>query len=419
MTFNESAVSDVGGQEGVIRISMLGEFRLQSGGQQVCESRNRARLLWNLLEYLVAFRHRDVPQDELIGVLWHDSEIDNPFGALKNLVYRIRMVLSSQGIPQAKKMILCRRGAYSWNNSLPTVVDAEEFERLIQKAEGKDVHPQEQLDLCLKALSCYKGDFLPKSASEEWVIPLSTYYRGLYVKCVEKTAQLLTKVGRYQEIVDIAQQAIVVDQFEEAFHRVLLCALTAMGSYQRAMAHYEHICGLFYRELGVKPSEELQELYQDLVQNTLQAETNLETVKEELQETSLKQGVFFCEYEVFKNIYQLQARVAERTGQSVFLLLLTACGTDGEPLSPKALSSGMDQLQSCLLRSLRRSDVASRCSATQFVVMLSALSAENGLMVQQRIVSRFTKENPRSAICIRSKLQAMEAWNGAGRTPIS
>lgn len=53
----------------LIHISMLGEFRVRSGGQQVSESRNRARLLWNLLEYLVAFRHRDVPQEELIGVL--------------------------------------------------------------------------------------------------------------------------------------------------------------------------------------------------------------------------------------------------------------------------------------------------------------------------------------------------------------
>ena len=251
------------GEAELVRVSMLGGFRIQSGVQQVSESRNRARLLWNLLEYLVAFRHRDVPQEELIGVLWQDDEIDNPSGALKNLVYRIRTVLSSQGIPQAKKMILCRRGAYSWNNGLPTVVDVEEFERLVQKADGESDRPREQLTLYLEAISLYKGDFLPKSASEEWVTPLSTYYRGLYVKCVEQTARLLTDAGRYQEIVDIAQQALVIDQFEEGFHAVLLRALTAMEAYPRAMAHYERVNRLFYRELGVKPSEDLQQLYQD------------------------------------------------------------------------------------------------------------------------------------------------------------
>lgn len=390
----------------LVRISMLGEFRIQSGEQQVSESRNRARLLWNLLEYLVAFRHRDVPQEELIGVLWPEDEIDNPSGALKNLVYRIRMVLSSQGISQAKKMILCRRGAYSWNNGLSTVVDAEEFERLVQKADGESARPREQLALYLKALSLYKGDFLPKSASEEWVTPLSTYYRGLYVKCVEQAA-------RYQEIADIAQQALVIDQFEEAFHAVLLRALTAMEAYPRAMAHYERVSRLFYRELGVKPSEGLQELYQELVQNTMQPKTDLETIKKDLQETSLEQGAFFCEYDAFKNIYQLKARIAERTGQSVFLLLLTAAGADGEPLSPKILSSSMDRLQDCLLKSLRRSDVAARCSATQFVAMLPSLTQENSLLIQQRIQNRFQRENFQPAVHIQFLFQPMESMNGS------
>lgn len=400
------------GEAELVRVSMLGGFRIQSGVQQVSESRNRARLLWNLLEYLVAFRHRDVPQEELIGVLWQDDEIDNPSGALKNLVYRIRTVLSSQGIPQAKKMILCRRGAYSWNNGLPTVVDVEEFERLVQKADGESGRPREQLTLYLEAISLYKGDFLPKSASEEWVTPLSTYYRGLYVKCVEQTARLLTDAGRYQEIVDIAQQALVIDQFEEGFHAVLLRALTAMEAYPRAMAHYERVNRLFYRELGVKPSEDLQQLYQELVQNTMQPKTDLETIKKDLRETSLEQGAFFCEYDVFKNIYQLKARIAERTGQSVFLLLLTAAGAEGEPLSPKLLSSSMDRLQDCLLQSLRRSDVAARCSATQFVAMLSSLTQENGLLVQQRILNRFQKENVQPEVCIQFRFQPMEPMDG-------
>lgn len=36
-----------------VRVSMLGGFRLQAGGCEVDESLNRARQLWNLLEYLL------------------------------------------------------------------------------------------------------------------------------------------------------------------------------------------------------------------------------------------------------------------------------------------------------------------------------------------------------------------------------
>ena len=149
-----------------VRVSMLGGFRLQAGGCEVDESLNRARQLWNLLEYLIAFRHRDISPDELVRTLWHDDEIGNPSSALKNLVYRIRTIMTSQGIPFAKNMILCRRGTYSWNNALPTTVDTEEFERLIREADEKDGQAAEQLKLYLLALSYYKGDLLPKSSFE-------------------------------------------------------------------------------------------------------------------------------------------------------------------------------------------------------------------------------------------------------------
>ena len=273
-----------------VQVSMLGGFRLQANGHEVDESLNRARQLWNLLEYLIAFRHRDISPDELVDVLWHNDEIDNPSSALKNLVYRVRTILVSHGIPGAKNIILCQRGTYSWNNALTTTVDIEEFERLIREADEKESQPAEQLDLYMQALSYYKGDLLPKSAFEEWVVPLSTYYHSLYVKCVEKTIRLLMDAGRYQEIAHIAQQAIVIDQFDESFHEALILAQIAMGNQQRAMAHYEHVTSLFYRELGVKPSERLRNLYREIIKNVQHVETDLEIIKEDLREASLAYG---------------------------------------------------------------------------------------------------------------------------------
>lgn len=55
--------------------------------------------------------------------------------------------------------------------ALPTTVDTEEFERLIREADEKDGQAAEQLKLYLLALSYYKGDLLPKSSFEEWVVP--------------------------------------------------------------------------------------------------------------------------------------------------------------------------------------------------------------------------------------------------------
>ena len=132
----------------------------------------------------------------------------------------------------------------------------------------------------------------------------------------------------------------------------------------------------------MKPSERLRNLYREIIKNVQHVETDLEIIKEDLREASLAYGAFFCEYEVFKNIYRLEARAAERTGQSVFLLLLTVTDTQGQIPAIKLLNNSMDRLRDCLLHSLRRNDVVSRFSATQFVVMLSSLTFENSLMVQ-------------------------------------
>lgn len=394
-----------------VRISMLGGFSLTVGEKAVDENANRARQLWNLLEYLIAFRHRDISPDELIRILWQDDEIDNPSSALKNLVYRIRTILTSYEIPHAKDMILCRRGTYAWNNTLPTVVDTEVFEQLLMAADELREDPDAQLQKYLEAISCYKGDLLPKSSFEEWVVPLSTYYRGLYTKCVTSAVQLLNRAGRQGEIVDIAQQAIIIDPFEESFHYALICALIAMGNQQRAMAHYEHVTDLFYRELGVKPSEKLRSLYREIIKNVQHVEMDLDIIKADLKETVQSAGAFFCEYEVFKNIYQLEARAAERTGLSIFLLLVTIADQKGQIPERKVLNANMDRLGLCLQNSLRRNDVVARFSATQFVLMLSSLSFENATMVRDRILTRFRQENPRATVQLYAKLQPLDPFS--------
>lgn len=75
---------------------------------------------------------------------------------------------------------------------------------------------------------------------------------------------------------------------------------------------------------------------------------------------------------------------------------MTVTDTQGQIPAIKLLNNSMDRLRDCLLHSLRRNDVVSRFSATQFVVMLSSLTFENSLMVQDRILGRFKRENPGS-----------------------
>ena len=70
----------------------------------------------------------------------------------------------------------------------------------------------------MEGLSIYKGDFLPKSEYESWVIPISAYYHSLYQKLVYKTIQLLLDKQAYGQITSICQTAIGIEPFDEEFH---------------------------------------------------------------------------------------------------------------------------------------------------------------------------------------------------------
>ncbi len=391
-----------------VRITMLGGFSLTVGDKTISDNSNRAHQLWNLLEYLVAFRNRDISHEELISALWPDDDSENPTNALKNLIYRVRTALSDSGIPGSKELILYRRGAYSYNSALPTRVDTEEFETLVRAASDSSLPADQRIQKYLAALELYKGDFLPKSSSEAWVVPLSTYFHSMYLKAVAEVIGLLENSARFEEVIDVCEAAIVVDQLEERFHESLIRAQLAVGRQQKAMAHYEYITGLFYRELGVKPSEALRNLYREIIGSMTHVESDLDTIKEDLRESHEASGPFFCEYEVFRDMYQLEARSASRTGHSVFVALITVTGQDGQPPEMPLLGKAMDKLKAAIHASLRRGDVAALFSPTQYVLMLPTLTFENGQMVLERIIRCFKRENPRLPVLLLHRLQPLD-----------
>lgn len=394
--------------ENQIQITMLGSFQLRWGDQIVKDSGSRARQLWSVLQYLVTFRSKDISHAELMEALWHDSETDNFANTLKTLIYRIRTLLKDSDFPMAQDLIVYKRGVYSWNNHINTVVDCEVFEALVKQASNTNLQSDKRIALYQEAIALYKGDFLPNSAYEAWVIPLSAYYHNLYVKSVRETVALLNQLERYEEVIMICEAANIIEPFDEPIHEALIHGWVMLGNFPKALAHYEYITNLFYQELGVRPSNRLRSLYREIIKTVSHVETDMEVIKEDLRETSLSSSCYYCEYEVFKNIYRLEARSSARTGRSTYLALLTVTAQDHQPPERELLNLGMEKLLETICGSLRRNDVVSRFSATQYVLMLSSLTYENGQMVLGRITNEFQRHYPSIPLLIHRNLQPLD-----------
>ncbi|MDR3310029.1 MAG: winged helix-turn-helix domain-containing protein [Oscillospiraceae bacterium] len=374
----------------MFEIRTFGTFSVKYNGTDVTAQLMRSKRLLNLLAYLVANRRRSLTKEAIIEVLWGDREIDNPDNTLKMVLFRTREALELCGVPDARRVIMFRGGAYTFDPDETVESDYELFDGKL--AEAAVAQRGDKIRLLLEAIDCYKGEFLPTNALEIWVMPVSARYRSRYVEAVCEAADLLSEDKRFEEAVEICRRAIALEQFEEALHYRYLASMLERGMRRQALEHYSYLSGLFYSKLGVSPSAELTALYRSIARSSYEVADSIDDVINEMKESGLASGGFYCDLEAFRNIYQLEARTAARTGQVVYVCLLTL-RRDVSKDEPSKLNVQMDdtmeRLRSVIKTSLRVGDLFTRYSPMQYLALLPATTYETGEMVLQRILKNY------------------------------
>lgn len=380
-------------------ITMFGEFTISNGQEIITDQANRSKKVWTLLEYLIVHRDRAVTQKELVDLLWPGSDTKDPINTLKVLMHRVRTLLDELGKDSGKKMIYYKSGAYGWNDELKCSVDTERFETALKNAEQSD--PEKKLDYLMQAIRLYEGDFLQKNGSEPWIMQLSSRYRTKLLLAASEACAMLFEQNQYDELIGICRHVIKFSPYEEEFYLYLLKALIKTQQVDKAQEEYHHISELFFREFGITPSEELTALYKEVVETSHVPEMNLEIIKEKLVEEP-SAGSFYCEFEFFKTIYRLEARSAARTGQSVYIGLMTVMNGAGDDLpNQKTMNRVMDALHDTIRRTLRRGDIFTRYSLNQYLIMLPTTTYETSNMVMERIKKTYRREFPNTPVVLR------------------
>ncbi|MCX7774322.1 MAG: winged helix-turn-helix domain-containing protein, partial [Clostridia bacterium] len=233
--------SDKEGSNVCLQVNMLGGFHILVNGKPLFSQAERSRQVMNLLAYLLLNRRSLASQQKLIEVLWPDDNSGDPTNALKNLVYRLRKALSRNDALSQFECVLLQNGHYIWNNKIPCRIDTELMEDYWKQACNLALGIPERIDLCSRALSLYKGRFLPDIEHGSWTVSLSSYYQNIYMSCVREAIRLLSLEQRFDEIFAICQTAIALEPYEELLHENLIKALIQMGKRQKALQHYHDI----------------------------------------------------------------------------------------------------------------------------------------------------------------------------------
>ena len=400
--------------QAMLHIETLGNFRVSRGERILTRDAQRAYRLWGLLKYLLTKGGQGVHPEVLAGALWPEQDYQDPKGVVRTTVYRLRQLINYGGGDGGGNYIIFKQGCYRWNTGANYWLDAREFEELCHQAQdilGED--PAGAMVLLESALSLYKGEYLPEEAFSEWVLSQRYYYRRLYLEAVVTLMPLLKEQGLYRNIIAHCEEAVRIEPFEEGLHIPLLEALLYTGRWEQALTHYQYITAALYRELGVKPPPAMRRIYELLQAERESAAAGAGRSEDGPGEEKVGEGAFFCDPHVFRSIFNLERRRAERRGQEVPLGVLTLTGR--VPVSLSHLARAMVHLQEVLLACLRKGDVVTRWDDTRFLLLLDAINPYQAQKVFRRVESSFWGTyGQEERLLLQSKLQAFLPHQGDG-----
>ena len=105
--------------------------------------------------------------------------------------------------------------------------------------------------------------------------------------------------------------------------------------------------------------------------------------------------------------YRLERLRSERSGQVVFLGLLSITLPDYRLPSQSVLEEVMAYLQEVLLSSLRKGDLVTRWNKAQFLILLPGVNKAQSELILKRIEHNFKKVYPTDRIILHKKHQPL------------
>ena len=396
--------------DNTIYVTTLGDFSIRYNHTVVSDSINRAHKPWNFLAYLTVNKDREIPSAEISSLVWDEKKESSTRGSIKVLVHRVRSFLAPLCSGKGFAPITFKKGVFTWNYADRTVMDFETFEALLAEANKKSTSDTRRFALYQEALAIYKGDFLHTNRSV-WTSSIRDRLHTLYVNTVCDFVLMCYSKKKYSLALQACERAMYLEKNDERLYYLLIKSLYLTGARREALEKYHETTEVFYKEFGITPSSEIKLLYREITKALNVTEKSIDLVQAELQESLGNTGAFFCEYEIFKDIYQLTERGCRRSGETAYLCLLTLFSdVDGEITPPdiKYYNRCMDELKLVVQETLRRRDVYARYSLTQFIVLLSDVTMENASLISERIIRSYKRLHPVKDVKLDFKLAAID-----------
>ena len=385
-----------------LEVFTLGAFLVRRGEENLSHKYRFSKKPWRLLKYLVSNRDRVVNKDTIADIIGLEDYYSDPDKLIHNLVYRLRQMLGEDPAgSNLESAVVFENGGYKWNGNDANWLDADEFDTLCRKAKADCyTKPKEAMLVFERALALYKDDFLCEDRLDEFTYSARSYYHNLYLKMVHSQITHLSLTRAYDEIIETCKNALRIDYFDLELHVEYIKALLEKGDTRQALSHYEEATEKLYTQEGMTLPGEMTAIYKSIKQGKRNTQYSLSGIQDELQEKIRDKGALLCDIDAFNFIHNLEKKRVKRFNQISCIVLLSVIQSDSPTKSDESFKEEMDKILKIVLESLRGTDVVTKWSDTQFLLILSGMPVESIEIVFKRIITAYYNAGSSSDIKI-------------------
>ena len=246
-----------------MRIYLTGRILIENG-QTLVEERELAGRQGRLaFAFLVSERHRPVPKEELIAVVWRDAPPNEIDTALSAILSKLRAAFKKAGSTIAVDV---RAGTVDVRLTQDVWIDLEHAANAIDEAEGalRAGDAKRAWSDAVVLVVIARRPFLP-GEDAPWIEARRTRLRSLLVRGLHVLSQVTALNGEDALAVQYATEMIELEPFQETGYRHLMQMHAQMGNRAEALRVFGKCRELFKDELGADPSQETERVFLEIL----------------------------------------------------------------------------------------------------------------------------------------------------------
>jgi len=247
-----------------LRVQTLGQFRVERGQQEVAAGDWKRAKARELFQLLLTFYGRSLHREQIIEMLWPESEPEAALRDFKIAYSTVCSVLEPERKRNAPSAFIYRdESHYGLRPEADIWLDVAAFRHGVQL--GDEAMGETAVSHYRQALSLFAGEYLPASPYAEWCRQEREQLHLLYLQTAEKFATISLEQADYNTTIHLCQTILAQDNCWEPAYRLLMKASVCSGNRSQAIRAYEQCVHALKTELGVEPDSETTAVYRQIV----------------------------------------------------------------------------------------------------------------------------------------------------------